>query len=40
VTLISPEHKARLPHASVVIRNGRIAEIRTNLLAGPRAAHS
>lgn len=37
VTLISPERATPLLHASVVIREGRIAEIGTNLVAGPRA---
>jgi imidazolonepropionase-like amidohydrolase len=37
VTLISPERLAPLPHADVVIRNGRIAEIGTNLATGPHA---
>ena len=37
VTLISPERDTPLPHAVVVIRNGRIAEIGTNLVAGPSA---
>jgi|HubBroStandDraft_1064217.scaffolds.fasta_scaffold05899_5 imidazolonepropionase-like amidohydrolase len=37
VTLISPERAAPLPHADVVIRDGRIAEIGTNLIAGPHA---
>jgi imidazolonepropionase-like amidohydrolase len=31
VTLISPERAAPLPHASVVIRDGRIAEVGTNV---------
>src|SRR5713226_7302885 len=37
VTLISPERPAPLPHVSVVIREGRIAEIDSNLVAGPHA---
>jgi imidazolonepropionase-like amidohydrolase len=37
VTLISPERAAPLLHADVVIRDGRIAQIGTNLVAGPRA---
>lgn len=37
VTLISPERQAPLPHASVVIRNGRIAEIGTGLTPKPGA---
>jgi hypothetical protein len=37
VTLISPERPAPLPHAAVVIRDGRIAEIGTGLVAGPHA---
>jgi imidazolonepropionase-like amidohydrolase len=37
VTLISPERQVPLPHAAVVIRDGRIAEIGTGLIAGPRA---
>ena len=37
VTLISPERAAPLLHADVVIRDGRIAEIGTNLVAGPHA---
>ena len=36
-TLISAERTAPLPHADVVIRDGRIAEIGTNLVAGPHA---
>ena len=38
VTLISPERQAPLPHAVVVIRAGRIAEVGTDLVAGPHAA--
>jgi imidazolonepropionase-like amidohydrolase len=37
VTLISPERNTPLLHADVVIRNARIAEIGTNLVAGPHA---
>jgi imidazolonepropionase-like amidohydrolase len=37
VTLISPERASPLLHASFVIRDGRIAEIATHLVAGPRA---
>jgi imidazolonepropionase-like amidohydrolase len=37
VTLISPERAAPLLHADVVLRDGRIAEIGTNLVLGPRA---
>ena len=37
VTLVSPERHAPLPHATVVIREGRIAEIGTDLVAGPHA---
>src|SRR5216684_1023364 len=37
VTLISPEHVAPLLHEAAVIRNGTIAEIGTNLVAGPHA---
>jgi imidazolonepropionase-like amidohydrolase len=37
VTLISPERAAPLLHADVVIRDGRIAEIGKNLVAGPHA---
>lgn len=37
VTLISPERQAPVPHAAVVIRGGRIAEIGSNLVAGPHA---
>jgi len=35
VTLISPERVAPLLHADVLIRDGRITEIGTNLVAGP-----
>ncbi len=37
VTLISSERPAPLPHATVVIRGGRIAEIGTGLVAGRHA---
>ena len=37
VTLISPEHQSPVPHVSVVIRNGRIAQIAPGLVAGPHA---
>ena len=37
VTLISPERKVPVPHAVVVIRDGRIVEIGINLVAGPHA---
>jgi imidazolonepropionase-like amidohydrolase len=37
VTLISPERVAPLPHAVVVLCDGRITEIGTNLVAGPHA---
>jgi imidazolonepropionase-like amidohydrolase len=37
VTLISPERATPLLHADVVIRDGRIVEISTNLVAGPHA---
>ena len=37
VTLISPERAAPLLHADVVLRDGRIAEIGTNLAPGPHA---
>jgi imidazolonepropionase-like amidohydrolase len=37
VTVISPERQAPLPHAVVVLRNGRIAEVGTDLVAGPHA---
>jgi Amidohydrolase family len=37
VTLISPERSTPLLHADVVIRDGRIVEIGTNLAAGPHA---
>ncbi len=37
VTLISPERSSPLLHAGVVIRGGRIAEVGTNLVAGPHA---
>jgi imidazolonepropionase-like amidohydrolase len=37
VTVISPERPVPLLHADVVLRDGRIAEIGTNLVAGPHA---
>ena len=37
VTLISSERAQPLAHAAIVVRNGRIAEIGTDLVAGPRA---
>jgi imidazolonepropionase-like amidohydrolase len=37
VTLISPDRTAPLLHASVAIRDGRIAEVGTNLQTGPHA---
>jgi imidazolonepropionase-like amidohydrolase len=37
VTLISPERPSPVPHISVVIRNGRIAQIAPGLVAGPHA---
>lgn len=37
VTLISPERVAPLLHADVVLRDGRIAKIGTNLVLGPHA---
>jgi hypothetical protein len=37
VTLISPERAAPLRHADVVLRDGRVAEIGTNLVPGPHA---
>jgi len=37
VTVISPERQAPLSHATVVLREGRIAEIGTNITAGPHA---
>ncbi len=37
VTLISPDRASPIPHTSVVIRNGRIAEIDKNVIAGPHA---
>jgi hypothetical protein len=37
VTLISPERPVPVPHATVVIRDGKIAEIGSNLVAGPHA---
>jgi hypothetical protein len=37
VTLISPERGSSLLHTTVVIRDGRVAEIGTRLVAGPNA---
>jgi imidazolonepropionase-like amidohydrolase len=37
VTVVSPERPAPLAHAAVVIREGRITEVGTDLVAGPRA---
>jgi len=37
VTLISPERATPLLHADVVIRDGRIVEVSTNLVAGPHS---
>src|SRR5262249_47637026 len=37
VTLISPERAAPLLHTDVVLRDGRVAEIGTNLVPDPRA---
>jgi imidazolonepropionase-like amidohydrolase len=37
VTLISPERPSPVAHVSVVIRNGRIAQIAPGLVAGPHA---
>jgi len=37
VTLISPERPSPVPHISVVIRNGRIAQIAPGLVGGPHA---
>lgn len=37
VTLISPERAAPLLHADVVLRDGKIVQIGTNLVPGPRA---
>ena len=37
VTGISPERSAPLAHAVVVVRDGRIAEVGTDLVAGPHA---
>lgn len=37
VTLISPERAAPMLHADVVLRNGRIAQIATNLALSPHA---
>lgn len=39
VTVISPERAAPLLHADVVLRDGRIAEIGANLVAGPHVRH-
>jgi imidazolonepropionase-like amidohydrolase len=39
VSLISPERVAPLLHADVVIRNGRIAEVGTNLVPRPHVRH-
>lgn len=39
VTVISPERAAPLSHAAVVIRNGRIAEVGRNIVAGPHARY-
>jgi imidazolonepropionase-like amidohydrolase len=37
VTLISPERATPLPRADVVIRDGQIVDVDTNLVAGPHA---
>jgi len=37
VTVISPERQTPMEHATVVLREGRIAQIGTNLVAGPHA---
>ncbi len=37
VTVISPERRVPLEHATVVIRNGKIAEIGSGIAAGPHA---
>jgi imidazolonepropionase-like amidohydrolase len=37
IILISPERPSPVPHISVVIRNGRIAQIASGLVAGPHA---
>lgn len=37
VTVISPERSAPLAHAVVVVRDGRIAEVGTDLVAGAHA---
>src|SRR6478672_1697032 len=37
VTVISPERSAPLAHAVVVVRDGRIAEVGTDLVAGVHA---
>jgi hypothetical protein len=36
VTLVSPERSTALPHAYVVIRNGRIAQISTSPVSATR----
>jgi imidazolonepropionase-like amidohydrolase len=36
VTIISPERNAPLLHADVVIRNGRITEVGTNVVVDPQ----
>src|SRR5437868_10570888 len=38
VTVVSPERKDPLPHAMVAVRNGRIAAIGTDLIAGPHTS--
>lgn len=37
VTIVSPERPAPLPHASVVIKDGRIVRVGAGLVAGPHA---
>jgi imidazolonepropionase-like amidohydrolase len=37
VTLISPERDAPMPHADVLLQNGKIAKIGTNLTGDPRS---
>ncbi|HEV8336865.1 MAG TPA: amidohydrolase family protein [Candidatus Polarisedimenticolia bacterium] len=37
VTVLSPDRQAPLEHAAVAVRNGRIAAIGTDLVAGPQA---
>jgi imidazolonepropionase-like amidohydrolase len=37
VTVVSPERRSPLPHAVVVIRDGRIRQIGTDFVAGPNA---